>query len=195
MQKLPTTSYVVLGLLERRPRSGYDLVAFADRSIAYFWPVSRSLVYRELGRLVELGLVAATEVTQEKLPDKRLYSLTEQGKQALERWLDEPGFEEVRYRNGFLVKLFLGGRMAHEQRKDLLEEYREAIETELTDLTATVARLERDPGARLATLTALHGVRQMQARLTWIDEVAEELIRPIEGVGASKRLPVEGWMS
>ncbi len=182
MENLPTTSYVVLGLLERRPRSGYDLVAFADRSIAYFWPISRSLIYRELGRLEELGLLTATEVAQRKLPDKKVYSMTEQGKQALDRWLAEPaGFEEVRYRNGFLVKLLLGRRMSSEQRKDLLDQYREAVETELTDLMAIVGRLERDPGARVGRLTALHGVRQAQARLAWIEEVAEELTRTTAG--------------
>ncbi|MDQ3783707.1 MAG: PadR family transcriptional regulator [Actinomycetota bacterium] len=143
---------MVLGLLERRPLSGYDLVAFADRSIAYFWPLSRSLIYRELGRLEELGLLVAAEVAQRKLSDKRVYSITEQGTQALDRWLAELGFEEIRYRNGFLMKRFLGRRMSPEQRKDLLKEYREAVETELADLTATVARLERDPGVRLATL-------------------------------------------
>jgi PadR family transcriptional regulator AphA len=185
MESLPTMSYVVLGLLERRPRSGYDLAAFADRSIAHFWPVSRSLIYREIRRLEELGLLVATEVAQAKFPDKRVYSLTQQGKQALDRWLAEPGFGEVRYRNGFLVKLFLGRRMSPEQQQDLLAQYREAVQTELTDLMAIVARLARDPSARLGRLTALHGVRQAQARLAWIDEVAEEFTRATADVGSA----------
>lgn len=194
MESLPTTSYVVLGLLEQRSRSGYDLVAFADRSIAYFWPVSRSLMYRELGRLEDLGLLVATEVVQPKLPDKRVYSITERGQQALDRWLAESGLQEVRYRNGFLVKLLLGRRMSPEQRKDLLAQYREAVEAELTDLMAIVARLERDPDGRLGRLTALHGVRQAQARLAWIEEVAEEFTRATADVGSARSSTASGWV-
>jgi DNA-binding PadR family transcriptional regulator len=70
---LPTTSYAVLGLLTFAPTSGYDLAIAADRSIANFWPISKSQVYSELRRLEKLGLVRSREVEQDKRPDKRVF--------------------------------------------------------------------------------------------------------------------------
>src|SRR6266511_3722518 len=80
MTALPTTAFAVLGLLSLRDLSGYELAAFADQSLAYFWPMHRSLVYRELRRLEDGGYVAGTEVAQDRVPDKRVYRLTERGR-------------------------------------------------------------------------------------------------------------------
>lgn len=73
---------------DRRPRSGYDLVALSDRSLAYYWPIPRSLIYRELSRLEGLGLLAGTEVAQAKLPDKRVYAITARARRG--RWSVNP---------------------------------------------------------------------------------------------------------
>src|ERR671919_173238 len=110
--QLPPTSYAVLGLLSRRgPMSGYDLTAYADRSVAHFWPISRSLIYRESARLERLGLVRGSDVAQERLPDKRIYEVTEEGRRALDRWLGEASFEPDRGRSSFLLMFFFGERM------------------------------------------------------------------------------------
>src|SRR6266511_1189113 len=80
MTALPTTAFAVLGLLSLRDLSGYELAAFADQSLAYFWPMHRSLVYRELRRLEDGGYIAGTAVAQDRVPDKRVYRLTERGR-------------------------------------------------------------------------------------------------------------------
>ena len=38
--ELSNTAYVILGALHERPRSGYDIKAFADHSTRHFWAVS-----------------------------------------------------------------------------------------------------------------------------------------------------------
>jgi hypothetical protein len=53
--------------------SGYDLIAVADQSFAYFWPISQTLLYRELDRLSHLGWVTATRVIQTRAPSKWTY--------------------------------------------------------------------------------------------------------------------------
>jgi DNA-binding PadR family transcriptional regulator len=64
------STYAVLGLVDKVPdSSGYDLAAIADRSLHYFWPVSHTLMYRELKRLTDLGWVASHRVEQVVAPD------------------------------------------------------------------------------------------------------------------------------
>src|SRR5260370_42312219 len=84
---LSTTSHAVMALLSFAPMSGYQLARAADRSISRFWPISKPQVYAELQRLETVDLVEATEVAQDKLPDKRVFRLTPAGERALDDWL------------------------------------------------------------------------------------------------------------
>ena len=77
--KLTTSSHAVLGLLSIVPMSGYDLFQAVERSVGRFWPISKSQVYAELPRLESAGLIQGTDVHQERLPDKRVFRLTEAG--------------------------------------------------------------------------------------------------------------------
>ena len=57
--ELSATAKVILGLLAMRPRSGYEIKTFVDRSTRYFWPAIYGQIYPELRRLAEAGLVSA----------------------------------------------------------------------------------------------------------------------------------------
>lgn len=59
----------------------------ADRSIAYFWSIPRSQLYREFSRLEGLGLIAGTRVSQTSAPEKRVYEITEAGRVVLAAWV------------------------------------------------------------------------------------------------------------
>jgi PadR family transcriptional regulator, regulatory protein AphA len=179
-----TTALAILGLLSIRSMSGYELTAFAAMSIGHFWPMHRSLVYRELVRLEDAGYVSGTDVPQERVPDKRTYAVTPAGHRVLEAWLATPGFEPARYRNEFLVKFFFASHMGPDELRRVLDDYRTALERELADLRAIVEKTETIPGSLFGRLAALHGVRTREALLDWIDEV-EDVLR--QGVGASWR--------
>ena len=170
---LPTTSYAILGLLASGPMSAHQLSTLADRSIAYFWSIPRSLVYRELSRLEDLGYVTATDVSQSKLPDKREYELTASGGSELERWLNRPDFERGKSKDGLLVKLFFGSLMDPANRERLLEQYRSQAESYLEELRAIAAKLEEEPGAAFPRLTALRGIRAAEGQLLWLQDVEQ----------------------
>lgn len=172
---LPETTYAVLGLLDMGASSGYDLAAFADGSLGYFWPISRTLVYRELGRLESLGWIRSEPVPQVRLPDKRVWSTTREGRSALAEWLAKPAVAGSGNRNGFLLKFFLGARMPPEAMTALLADYREALQATRAELADLVERLTEKPKARLGRLSALHGLRTAEARLAWIEEIETEL--------------------
>src|SRR5919106_3112715 len=76
----PTTSYAVLGLLTFGEMSGYDITKVAEQSIGFFFTPAKSQIYSELRRLVSLGYSTEREVEQDRLPDKRLYRITERGR-------------------------------------------------------------------------------------------------------------------
>lgn len=174
----PTTSFALLGLLVRSPKSGYDLASLVERSIANFWPVARSQVYGELARLDSLGYVRGSDVAQERLPDKRVYEITPEGVAALDAWLAHPGVPAGRFRSGLLVKVFFADRMTPEQVVELLAAERTLMRARRERLAAVVNRLEFVPTAVGARLTALHGLGHAEASLRWLDEAEAALLSP-----------------
>jgi DNA-binding PadR family transcriptional regulator len=118
MSSLSPTARVILGLLAWRPRTGYEIKQVTDQSTRFFWGASYGQIYPELRRLETDGLVASREEPRGRVP-RRVFSLTEAGRHALDAWLEEP--EEVyEVRDEGLLKLFFGDLMSAEQRLDLV---------------------------------------------------------------------------
>lgn len=87
MASRPTaTSFALLGLLALQPWTAYELVAQTRRSLHHFWPRSEAHLYAELKRLVERGHAHA-EVVDGRRGQRTRYSITPEGRDALEDWL------------------------------------------------------------------------------------------------------------
>ncbi|WP_454793172.1 PadR family transcriptional regulator [Mycolicibacterium lutetiense] len=80
----------VLAALLDGEASGYDLAKGFDASVANFWMATPQQLYRELDRMAADGLIAARLVEQDRRPNKRLYSLTDAGRQALLEFTEVP---------------------------------------------------------------------------------------------------------
>ncbi len=76
----------VLAALLEAEASGYDLAKSFDASVANFWMATPQQLYRELDRLAEQGLIQSRVVEQERRPNKRMYSLTPAGHEAIHRF-------------------------------------------------------------------------------------------------------------
>ncbi|MEU2436011.1 MULTISPECIES: PadR family transcriptional regulator [Streptomyces] len=95
---------VMAALLEGEA-SGYDLAKAFDASVANFWTAAPQQLYRELERMHEEGLIAARVVEQERRPNKRLFSLTEAGMEAVRAYVAEPFGKPTAIRDELLVKV------------------------------------------------------------------------------------------
>ncbi|MFF3561220.1 PadR family transcriptional regulator [Streptomyces sp. NPDC002574] len=94
---------VMAALLEGEA-SGYDLSKRFDASVANFWMATPQQLYKELDRMESQGLIEARVVLQERRPNKRLYSLTAAGHQALHDFTAEPA-RPTAIRDELLVKV------------------------------------------------------------------------------------------
>lgn len=87
--RLTTTSYAMLAQVAVRPWSAYELAEQRVRYFRYVWPRAESAIYREVKRLSEMGLLhAEKEYTGKR--SRTVYSITDDGKQALREWLGTP---------------------------------------------------------------------------------------------------------
>lgn len=76
----------VLAALLEGEASGYDLAKGFDASVANFWMATPQQLYRELDRLAGQGLIQARIVHQDRRPNKRMFSLTEAGHEAIRQF-------------------------------------------------------------------------------------------------------------
>ncbi|HET7654174.1 MAG TPA: PadR family transcriptional regulator [Acidimicrobiales bacterium] len=171
------TAWAVLGLLSfGRELSGYDLKKWADNSLRFFyWSPAASQIYSELRRLEKLGYATSTVARQDDLRNKRVYSITETGRQALEAWLREPP-EPTVLKHPTMLRVWLG----HVEQPDRLTKVLDAHRADLTEqLDAARHAAEHatdDPawGVHPAAVTRW-AVRRLESELDLLDELERDL--------------------
>lgn len=174
-EKLSTTSYAILGLLTFDAMSGYDVLKLVEESIGHFWSPAKSQVYSELRRLAHAGLASEEMIQQEPRPNKRVYAITEEGREALVQWLTEGPFEADHVRSPFTVRLFFGHLVDRSSVIEQVEELRRNAQRSLVQLRKTEAEIKDDDEVFFPYLTLKSGLAHMEAQIRWADEALEEL--------------------
>lgn len=112
--RISTLGYSLLGLLASEPLSGYDLSSRLKRPISLFWNAHRSHIYPELARLEAAGLVTHERIEQLDRPDKKVYTITDLGRETVRRWVTETPRQEPS-RDELVLKAFFLGLAEYEQ--------------------------------------------------------------------------------
>ena len=105
--RLTPTSYIVLGLLELAGEATpYGLKQLVATSVGNFWTLHHAQLYSEPQRLASAGYV--TERREHGGRRRKLYSLTDDGRRALDEWRTEGTSSLGELRQPALLKLFFG---------------------------------------------------------------------------------------
>jgi PadR family transcriptional regulator, regulatory protein AphA len=178
---LPATCWAILGMLTFGPISGYDLGKQVDKTIGHFFSPARSQIYSELRRLVNLGYSTATLIPQTDRPNKRIYEITQQGREHLKWWLETSAVEPEAVRSSFLLKLFFGGLMDEQAVLNQVRKARQIAEDELRVLEELQEELKANPDLFFPTLAIRYGLAHNAASLKWTGEVLQDLDRRVAG--------------
>jgi PadR family transcriptional regulator, regulatory protein AphA len=105
--RLGPVSYVVLGFIELTGEATpYRLKQLVAGSVGNFWTLQHAQLYTEPERLAKAGYL--TEERERGGRRRRVYSITDKGRQALEDWRAEPTDAIPELRSPALLKLFFG---------------------------------------------------------------------------------------
>jgi DNA-binding PadR family transcriptional regulator len=176
---LPVTSFAVLGQLAAGPATGYEVQSRLRASAAHFWHASYSQIYAELRRLEGLGYASEERVVQERRPNKRVYTITTSGRQALVEWLERP-WGLAHLRDESLVKLMLADPLPLAEVVAQVRRLKEIHERRREEFAAEIGRLPADAG-RYVRLALRKGERAQAAFAAWCQEVVDELEGAQEG--------------
>jgi len=164
--------HAVLALLADQPAHGYEIKrGLEERFGSVVAPLNAGQVYTTLQRLQRDELVADDAVAQSGRPDKRVYRLTDAGRQALEEWLGVPS-APTRLRDDFFMKLVFAQSLGLADPAELLARQRAAYLRSLGELERVLADGRADGTTALVVEgAALH----LEADLKWLDRCEEVL--------------------
>ncbi|ARB46374.1 PadR family transcriptional regulator [Alloalcanivorax xenomutans] len=168
--------HAILVLLQDEEASGYDLAREFANSIGLVWNATHQQIYLELGKLNEQNMVHYRHVPQDGKPDKKLYRITDEGRQELVRWLRRPA-APARVRDAFMVKVAGGALADPETLLGELDQLVQQRKERLANFEAEARKLERqsEGNSRFQHLTLRRGILDQEAWLSWAEEVREVL--------------------
>ena len=133
-------NYAILGLLNTRPMTGYDLKKIIQKSSYLYWSGNNNQIYKGLLHLQNEGLVTSQTEHQEGSPSKKIYTISEDGKQELRKWILESPKEPPEFKKEFLIQLACSGDLDVEEIITILNHYKESIEMKIIMETELLRR-------------------------------------------------------
>lgn len=109
-----------LGALTFGDASGYDLKKFFEQTFNHFCVAGFGSIYPALAELTAAGLVTCSEESQKGKPDRRVYSLTDAGRDAFVKDLEttEP---QHKVKSDFLLMLYFAHLLSPERLEAVLD--------------------------------------------------------------------------
>ena len=95
--------HALLGVLDARSMTGYELAQFFDQSAGWVWSAPHSNIYPALRKMEDEGLLTSeTEIKGERL-ERTVYSITDAGRAELIAWVTtDPG--PIGFRDPILLR-------------------------------------------------------------------------------------------
>ena len=166
----------MLGLLADGPLHGYELRTLYEAQLVPSASVNFGQVYTTLDRLQRDGWVEHDVVTQQERPDKKVYALTQEGRNQLQAWLDTPTALSLDARNETFLKLMLARRLAHVDPLEVLKVEKRACFARLHEMTQARAKANDDQAPLQAILLLDLAVLRLEAFMKWLEN-CDELLR------------------
>lgn len=118
----------ILGLLNYGSMTGYEIMEVFRDSLKYFWTAQTSQIYRELNHLKAKNLISVQHIEQAGKPDKNLFSITEDGRAELIRWLQDDSISS-NTRSPLMMRTFFRGELSVEEN---ITYFKQIMEQDLT---------------------------------------------------------------
>ncbi|MEM6449362.1 MAG: PadR family transcriptional regulator [Cyanobacteria bacterium P01_D01_bin.105] len=177
-----TLSYAIVAALVNRPCSGYDLVKRFNKSVDCFWSASHQQIYKALAKLEADGHLSAETIEQTNRPNKKLYTVTDSGRQYLQQWIGES--EAIPpLKSDLLIKLSAGHTVPTETLLHTLQTYYEQHKERFRSYQIIAKQYAQLPelsrAGQFQYLALRAGIRQQLAWISWCEEAMGFLGQPV----------------
>ena len=171
----------ILGLLNYGSMTGYDITRTFQDSLRYFWSAQTSQIYRELQTLKKNGWATDETISQTGKPDKKVFTITESGRQELNRWLTEDN-AELRMRSPLMMKTFFRGERSIDenigyfrQLSDDCDQFMSLMTQSPPDVDGYQSKVDDPQKSLYWQMTVDFGVAYAQMYKQWINHCIKQL--------------------
>lgn len=175
--------YAVLGLVASREDGihGYGLKRDCDAISDEFWEINYGSVYRLLDDLEKSGYLAGERQIQSNRPNRKVFRITERGRETLDDWLLQPIAENPHpLRNELALKLLFLRSVKADGLYDLIKQQREIYIRKLAIVSRRRKQL-RKVGLELEVADLVMDSAEMKVRadLAWLEHVERKILRSL----------------
>jgi DNA-binding PadR family transcriptional regulator len=165
--------HFILGLLTHQPMSGYDIKQFLANLGWLVGSPSFGAIYPALHALLRDGLVTVEVLSCENKPPRKIYTITEEGEQALREWINQPTASGTSSR-AFTMRLILADHLSTDRLAAHLEQRFHQVVQHHAALEKMSGDLEGEPGLS-QRLAVDYGMAIASAELAWLEGLLQRL--------------------
>ena len=168
----------LLGYLRSGPFHGYQIHQHLQKydGPGLVWRVKQAQLYAQLGKLAEAGYIQCSLQAQETRPTRRVYQLTEIGKEVFEQWVVTPVSTPRQIRHEFMVKLYFAQR---ENPQTVITLINNQLSLCQHWLAMRHEQLTTSPAGSFSHLIGQYRLGQIQATLSWLQQLKSDLSKNI----------------
>ncbi len=167
--KIPALGYALLGLLQQKPSSGYDLRKIFSSTSMKTYSDSPGAIYPALRRLEEGGLVRGRIEQRAGLRRRQVFRVTSKGLAELRKWITSPVAREDLVHGPGPIMLrfaFSEGAVGTEASLQLLHSFEAALKPHVQALREELHAM-RWIAPTSARLAFEYGIRGTECLLEW----------------------------
>lgn len=166
MARCNKTAYAILGFISQQPASGYDIKKQLAANAKWYWSESNAQIYPILKRMEATGCLSSYIDDSSGARQRRIYSITAQGIEKLNTWLQQP-VEPTTYREEFFLKFNLSEHLDLSQRIQQVKQFQKTIQAQLDQIhhqQAEKSHAEKNPAL---ILSQQYAAAVWQAKADW----------------------------
>lgn len=171
---------IILGLLLLSSRTIYQLRERIDKGLSLMYSASMGSIQAAVKKLLAGGYITFSE-TVESGKYKKVYSITDSGRQRFFDWVNSP-IESADFKNPNLVKIYFMGFAEKNRRAEIVGQHLAELREKLGVLTAICEEGERaevpEQGRDIfyyQLLTARYGADFLRFNIDWYENLLAEI--------------------
>ncbi len=163
-----SVKHSLLALLYEKPRHGYELKTGFEELVQGMWPLNAGQVYTTLDRLERDKLV---ESPGHDKKDRKLYTITQAGKEELWAWMEEPVGRSL-LKDEFYFKFLCASHVSFDNKQKMVQNQKEMMLKEILHLTQLRKQMTIS-GNQTMKMLIEGALLHLEADIKWLDMIAE----------------------
>lgn len=165
----------ILGLLHYKDMHGYRIKEHLEKNFGHMWSINHGQIYQALKKMESEGLVSMVEVAPSENggPRKKLYTITEKGREEFAQWLASDPEGQMLLRDPFLTRFVFFDFGDEERALEIIQGQIDLYEKQLESRRANMPR-RKQQGSYVSLIAELgHDFNEMY--LEWLRRAHKEI--------------------